>query len=79
MSTKRPNEDFNYLIDPSFQHVNRLYVLSFENNEPRTRHAGYFLPKVEVKDYYVLIDAKNFFDQPVKNNLRTYDSIRKIT
>ena len=38
----------------------------------------YFLPTVEIKDYNVRIDGKNFFDQPVKNNQRTYDNIRKI-
>ena len=35
--------------------------------------------KVEIKDYKVLTDAQNFFDQPVKNDLRTYDKIRKIS
>ena len=25
-----------------------------------------------------MIDAKNFFDQPIKNDMRTYDNIRKI-
>ena len=25
-----------------------------------------------------MIDEKNLFDQPVKNNLRKYDNIRKI-
>ena len=38
----------------------------------------YYLPTVEVKDYNVMIDGQNFLDQPVKNNLRTYDKIRKI-
>ena len=35
------------------------------------------LPKVEIKDYNLMIDGKNVFDQPVKNNLRTYDNIQK--
>ena len=35
----------------------------------------YFLPTVEIKDYNVMIDGQNFFDQPVKNYLRTYDNI----
>ena len=26
-----------------------------------------------------MIDRKNIFDQPVKNNIRTYDNIRKIS
>ena len=37
-----------------------------------------FFPIVEIKDYNVMIDGRNFFDEPVKNNLRTYESIRNI-
>ena len=39
----------------------------------RARHTRYFLSKEEVKDYNVMIDGQNFFNQPVKNDLRTYD------
>ena len=39
----------------------------------------YHLPKVEVKDYSVMINGRNFLDQPVKNNLRTYENFQKIT
>ena len=70
---------FRYLIDSSFQGVNRLFVLSFENEAQRTSYKRYYLPAVEIKDYNVMIDGQNFFDHPLKNNLRTYDSIRKIT
>ena len=37
----------------------------------------YFLPTVEIKDNNIMIDGQTFFDQPVKNNLRTYDNIKK--
>ena len=33
---------------------------------------------MEIKDYHVMIDGRNFFDQPIKNDLKTYDNIRKI-
>ena len=69
-SIERPNEYLHYLVDPNFQVVNRLSVLSFENNANRTRHTGYFLPKVEVTVYDVMIDGQNAFDQLVKNYLR---------
>ena len=49
ISIERPNEYLDYLIDPSFQGVNRLFVLSFQDNAHRTRHTGYFLAKVEIK------------------------------
>ena len=72
------NRYLNHSVDSSFQGVNRLFVLSFENEDDRTSHSTYYLPKVEIKDYNVMIDGKNFFDQPINNNLKTYENIRKI-
>ena len=72
------NQYLDFLIDPSVQGVNTLFVLSFENECDRKVHTGYYLPKVEMKDYSVMIDGKNVLDQPVKNNIRTYDNIRKV-
>ena len=69
----------NHLFDPGFQGLNRLFVLSFENESDRRSHSNYYLPKVEIKDYNVMIDGKNFFDQPVNNDFKTYENIRKIT
>ena len=63
----------NHLINPSFQGVNRLFVLSFENENDRTSHS-----KVEIKDYNAMIDGKFFFDQPIKSMTKTYENIRKI-
>ena len=48
----------------------------FENEEDRKVHTEHYLPKVEIKEYNVMIDGKN--DQPVKNSMRAYDVIRKI-
>ena len=60
--------NLNHLFGPSFQGVNRLFVLAFGNDAQRTSNKRYYLPNVEIKDYNVLIDGKNFFDQPIKNN-----------
>ena len=68
----------NHLVNPSFQGVNRLFVLSFENEDDRTSHSTYYLPKIEIKDYNVMIDGENFFDQPLNSELKTYENIRKI-
>ena len=65
-------------MEPSFQEVNRLFVLAFENDAQRISNKRYYIPNVEIKDYNVMIDGKNFFDQPVKNNKVTYKNIRKI-
>ena len=59
------NRYFNYLIDTSFQGVNRLFVLSFENDAHRKNDKRHFLSTVEIKNYNVMIDRKNFFNQPV--------------
>ena len=61
------NANLNHLIEPSFQGVNRLFVLAFENDAQRTSNKRYYIPNVEIKDYNVMIDGKNLFDQPVKN------------
>ena len=52
--------------------------MSFENENDRTSHAEYYLPKVEIKDYNVMVDGKNFFDQSINNDFKTYENIRKI-
>ena len=74
----RQNPNLNYLVEPSFQGLNRFFVLAFENDTQRTSHSGYYLPNVEIKDYNIVINGKNFFDQPIKNNKVTYENIRKI-
>ena len=58
--------------------VNRLFVLAFENDTQRTSSKDYYLPSVEIKDCYVMINVENFFDQPIKDNKVTYENIRKI-
>ena len=55
------NRYLNYLINPRFQGVNRPFVLSFENENDRTSHSTYCLPEVEIKNYNVMIDGRNFF------------------
>ena len=71
MQETKPYSD--YLIDLRFQGVNRLFILSFENNGHRTGYWQCFLPTVEIKGYNIMIDGRNFFDQPVKSNLRTFE------
>ena len=72
------NENLNHLIEPSFQRVNRIFALAFENDDQRTNNKRFYTPNAEIKDYNVMIDGKNFFDQPVRNDKVTYGNIRKI-
>ena len=60
------NPNLNHLVEPSFQGVNRLFILAFEGDAQRTSHEAYYLPNVEIKDYNIMINGENFFDQPVK-------------
>ena len=57
-----PNSNLNHLVVPNFQGVNRFFVLAFENDKQRASNKKYYLPNVEIKDYNVMIDGKNFFD-----------------
>ena len=72
------NPNLNHLVEPSFQGVNRLFVLAFENDDDRTSSDEYYLPTIEIKDYNIMINGENFFDQPIKNNKVTYENIRKV-
>ena len=54
------NRYFNHLVDSRFQGVNKLFALSFENENDRLSYSEYYLPKVERKDHNVLIDGKRF-------------------
>ena len=70
--------NLNYLIDPIFTNVNRLFVLSFarnNNTDSRYSYSIYYLPKVKINDFNVLTDGKSFFNLPVKNEEEAYEKI----
>ena len=75
MTNQTQNNNLNYLIDPTFTKVNRLFVLSFENEDDRRSFSKYYVPNVQIKDFNVLIDGKSFFDMPIKNGEETYEQI----
>ena len=79
MTNQTKNNNLNYLIDPTFTKVNRLFVLSFENENDRTSFSKYYTPKVEIKDFNVLVNGKSFFDVPVKNKEEAYKKIIEIS
>ena len=51
MTNQTKTNNLNYLIDSTFNKINRLFVLSFENEEDRTSFSKYYTPKVEIKDF----------------------------
>ena len=79
MSNQTKNNKLNYLIDPTFTNLNRQFVLSFENENDRNSFPKYYVPKVEIKDFNVLIDGKPFFEIPVKIQEEAYEQIIEIS
>ena len=75
MTIQPQNNNLNYLIDPTFTNVNRLFVLSFTRNNAennRDSFSNYFVPNIETNGFNVLIDGKSFFDLPVKKEEEAY-------
>ena len=60
MANQSKINNLNYSIDLTFNKVNRSFVLSFENEDDRTFYSKYYTPKVEIKDFNVLINDKSF-------------------
>ena len=60
------NPNLNHLVEPSFQGVNRFFVVSYQNDTQRTSAKGYYLPNVEIKGYNIMINGENSFDKPKK-------------
>ena len=75
MTNQTKIKNLNYLIDSTFNKFNRLFVLSFENEEDRTCFSKYYTPKIERKNFNALTDGKSFFDVPVKSKEEAYKKI----
>ena len=78
------NNVTRFSLGASFQVVNRLFVLAFNNTnndvneKKKNSYKKYFVPRVDITKYNVLIDGRNLYDQPVSDQIRKYDEIRKI-
>ena len=82
MTVQPQNNNLNYLINPTFTNVNRLFVLSFRRNNntaSRYSYSNYYEPKVEIIYINVLIDEKSFFDLPAKNEEEAYEKIIEMS
>ena len=77
MTTEAINNNLNILIDPTF--TNRLFVLAYQNVDDRQSYDEFYLPKVMVKDYNVIIDKLAFFDLPIKTEEEAYEKIIDIS
>ena len=70
VSNEDKTDNLNYLVDPTFTKVNRLFVLSFENEDDRRSYFKYYTPTIEIISFNILIDGKTF---SVKNKEEAYE------
>ena len=76
ITTQPKSNNLDYLIDPTFRNINRLFVLlSFKDDPRRDSFDKHYMPIVEIKDFDALINNKPFFDQPLKNKPEAYEKL----
>ena len=85
--TKEINEDadanvFKYInLDPSFQGVNRLFVMAYNRVDGQPTRNGqrkYYLPRISLNKYNVIIDRRNFYDNPIESDIEKYRELKKV-
>ena len=78
------------LLNASFQGVKRLFVFAYAIAAPPVggnsddtvgikSNKKYFFPRGEIKNYNVLINGRNFYDQPINDFIKQYTEIRKVS
>ena len=84
--TKEINEDadakvFRYInLYPSFQGVNRLFVMTYDKVDGQPTRNGqrkYYLPRISLNKYNVIIDGRNFYDNPIESDIEKYRELKK--
>ena len=79
------NETKYISLDPSFQGVNRLFVMAYnrladanDNQFNRNSQQKYYLPRNDLNEYNVIIDGRNFYDNPIENDIEKYRELKKV-
>ena len=78
MINQTATNNLNFLMDPTFSNVNRLFVLAFPNEEDRRSFSRYYTPTVEIKNFNVILDGEPFYEIPIKNKEETYKTIPEL-
>ena len=68
-------------LDPSFQGVNRLFLMAYSRvaNQPdRNSQQKYYLPRIDLRKYNVIIDGRNFYDNPIESDIEKYRELKKV-
>ena len=85
--TKELNSDadanvFKYInLDPSFQGVNRMFVVAYsrvDGQPDRNSQQKYYLPRIDLNKYHVIIDRKKFYDNPIESDVEKYRELKKV-
>ena len=85
--TKELTEDadanvFKYInLDPSFQGLNRLFVMAYNRVDGQPTRNGqrkYYLPRIGLNKCNVIIDGRNFYDNPIKSDIEKYRELKKV-
>ena len=73
---------FKYInLHPSFQGVNRLLVMAYNrvDGQPTiNRRKKYYLPRIGLNKYNVIIDGRNFYDNPIESDIEKYRELKKV-
>ena len=73
---------FKYInLDPSFLGVNRLFVMAYSraNGQPtRKGRRKYYLPRISLYKYNVIIDGRQFYDNPIESDIEKYRELKKV-
>ena len=73
---------FKYInLDPSFQGVNRLFVMEYnrvDGQPTRNEQQKYYLPRIDLNKYNVIIDGRNFYDNPIESDIEKYRELKKV-
>ena len=69
-------------LDPSFQGVNRLFLMAYsranDNQATRNGQRKYYLPRIDLKKYNVIINERNFYDNSIESNIEKYRELKKV-
>ena len=81
VDANNPANTVRYInLDPSFQGVNRLFVIAYnrtDNQPTRDGRQKCYLPRIDLNKY-VIIDGRNFYDNPIENYAEKYRELKKV-
>ena len=61
--------------------VNRLFVMAYNRANGQSTRNGqrkYCLPRIDLDKYNVIIDGRNFYDNPVESDIEKYRELKKV-